>query len=167
MEEINYEKDVRIDELALDIEWLEQSTLMLRFAKNEARLEREMDEAEEALELYKAELDSKIREDPEKYKLEKITEGAIKAITLQDKTYKDLSKEYLDSKFEYKVAKGAVKALENKKDALENLVKLNGQSYFAGPVVPHDIKYERDARAKQIDVNVSDKLNKSKRTKFK
>ena len=46
------------------------------------------------------------------------------------------------------------------KTALENLVKLHGQQYFAGPSVPRDLskEWERHERQKSVDAGVGKKL---------
>jgi hypothetical protein len=41
------------------------------------------------------------------------------------------------------VASTVVRAIDQKKTALENLVKLLGASYFAGPKAPRDLTQER------------------------
>lgn len=161
---MNYEQDINIDEESLDIEWLEQPKLMLQYSKHCADCERKRDEAKEALELIQAELDNKIRQEPEKYNIEKVTEGTVKACILQRKAYKDANKAYLDAKYEFNIAKGAVEAFEQRKVALENLVRLHGQSYFAGPSVPRDITWERDERQKKMNAEMGKRLN-GRRTK--
>jgi len=54
---LNYERDIYINADALDIEWLEQSELMLRYGRHEADTQRNLDLAKEKLDLIKAELD--------------------------------------------------------------------------------------------------------------
>ena len=47
------------------------------------------------------------------------------------------------------MAQGAVYAFEQRKTSLENLVRLHGQQYFAGPKMPRDLRKEVDRRAQQ------------------
>jgi hypothetical protein len=142
MSNLNYERDIHIDSEALDVEFLEQPRLMLKYSKNEAEMQKNLDEAKEALELVKAELDKKIREKPERYQIEKVTETVIANTVIMQEAYKEASTAYVEAKFELNVAKGAVDAFEHRKSALENLVKLHGQQYFAGPKIPRDLTKE-------------------------
>ena len=151
---MNYEKDIQIDESALDVEWLSQASLMLKYTRHQASTAKDEELAKEELDLVKAELDKEIRSEPEKFKIEKITEGAITSAILTSKRYKEISQRCIDAKFENNVAKGAVRSFEQRKDALENLVRLHGQQYFAGPKVPRDLAWEVEERQKRIDAKV-------------
>lgn len=146
MGKLNYEQDIRIDETALDIEWLEQPQLMLKYAKELAWRSRTVDEAKERIDVVRAEVDRKIRAYPEKYGLEKITEAVVQNTILLQPEYKDALKEYNDERYEYDITRAAVRAFEQRKDALENLVRLHGQQYFAGPRMPRDLTAEKRKR---------------------
>ena len=159
---INYEKDISIDEEALDIEWLEQPRLMMRYSKHLAQTRMEFDELKQALEITKAEIDQRIRKSPDKYKLDKVTDKAIESITITTVEYKQAFQEYLDAKYEFDMAMGAVKAFEQRKEALENLVRLHGQQYFAGPKVPRDIQWEREEKTKRTNAGIANKLRRNK-----
>lgn len=139
---MDYDKDIRIDETALDVEWLEQPMLMRKYGQYQAETRQAMSLAKERLEYIKAKLDREIRSDPDAYGLPKTTEGAISgAITLHE-DYQDAMKDYIDAQYENDVAIAAVKAFEQRKTSLENLVRLYGQQYFAGPSVPRDLSQE-------------------------
>jgi len=160
---MDYEKDLRINEESLDIEWLDQARLMMKYTRLQAQLQKEEEEAREELDLVKAELDRDIRENPDKYGLEdiKITEAVVNGAVLNSKDYMDVSTKYIDAKFENNVAKGAVRAMEQRKVALENLVRLHGQQYFAGPKVPRDITEERKMRQKRADKTVGKNIRRT------
>lgn len=157
---MNYEKDIKIDEDALDIEWLEQPSLMLKYIKLQTQLQKEEELAKEKFELVKAELDKKIRSNPEKFELAKITDSVIQYTILLQNDYTNANTIYIDAKFENNIAKGAVRAMDVRKQSLENLVKLYGQGYFAGPKVPRDLTWEREERQKRVDKNVGEKLRR-------
>jgi hypothetical protein len=63
---MNYEEDIRIDEEALDIEWLEQAELAMRYAKNYAEARRRLTNAEEKIKVIRAELIAEANADPVK-----------------------------------------------------------------------------------------------------
>ena len=159
---MNYEKDIKIDPDSLDIEWLEQASLMLKYTRYQAGLQLDEDEAKENLEFITAELDKEIRTNPEKFGIEKITEGVVRNTILLKDEYKEANKEYLTARFENNVGKGAVRSVDGRKTALENLVKLHGQQYFAGPKVPRDLSWEVKERQKRSDKGVAGKLKRTK-----
>jgi hypothetical protein len=166
---MNYEQDVEIDENVLDVECLGQAVLMMKYCRHSAKCEKERDLSKEALGLVKAESDSQIRSSaPEKYRLEKFTEGAISAIILKDKKYQDANEDYLNKCFEFNVASGAVKAVDQRKKMLELLVQLHGQQYFAGPKIPHNLSEQRALKEKerersnQIQSGVASKMKRSR-----
>jgi len=158
---MNYEKDIEIDESALDVECLEQSALMLKYTKYQAETARDEDLAKEHFELVKAELDKEIRNDPDKFDMPKVTESAVNSAILMHENYKKASKRYIEAKFENTVAKGAVRTFDQRKDELENLVRLHGQQYFAGPRVPRDLSDERQKRQKNVDKKIKIKQRNS------
>lgn len=163
---MNYEQDISIDEQALDVEWLRQAAIMFRYAKHAADTKKEVDEAKERLDVGKAQLEMSIRSEPEKYGISKVTESAIQSALLLQAEYQRLTQNYIDAKYENDVAAAVVRAVDQKKTALENLVKLLGVSYFAGPKAPRDLAQEwiREQERKAPNTNV--KINQpTKRTK--
>ena len=157
---MNYEKDIQIDETSLDLEWLSQAPLMMKYTRHAAMTKQLADVQKEKLDFIKAELDKEIRLEPEKFDIIKITESVVLNSIIIHPRYTDENKKYIETRFEAEVARGAVAAIEQRKTALENLVKLHGQQYFAGPKVPRDLSWEREERQKQ-----SDKRIKMKRTR--
>ena len=159
---MNYEQDVTIDPDSLDTEWLDQPRLMLRYAKHAAKTKQDLEREKEKLDIVRADLDKKIRIVPEEFGIVKLTETVITSTIITHEKYKEANEEYLEAAYESNMAQGAVKALEGKKTALENLVKLHGQQYFAGPSVPRDLSKEWEQKEKQrkSDEGVGKKLNR-------
>lgn len=162
---MNYEKDMYIDENALDIEFLEQPSLMARYSKMLADARLEKDLAKERLELVKAEISLDIRDNPDKYALEKVTDKAVEACVLAEDSYKDAQKEYNDANYEVNLFQGVVNAIEHRKSALENLVRLYGQQYFAGPQVPHDLSELRKQKSDERHHRIGQSIKRSKKPK--
>lgn len=151
--ESDYEKDLAIDPDALDTEWLVQPTLTMRYAECCADARLIMDRAEEVLDLKRAELDADIRNHPQKYGVAqdgKLTEARVSGIILQQSSYQATTEKYLIAKYDMEVLSAAVKAFDHRKAALENLVRLQGQGYFAGPMAPRDLRGEYQKRAEMI-----------------
>ena len=161
--DLNYERDVSIDETALDVEWLQQPNLMYKYAKYQAETKKAMDEAKERLDFIKAKLEMDIRANPENYGLSKVTESAIASTILLQPEYQEVSKKYIEAKYENDVAVAAVRAIDQKKTALENLVKLLNVSYFAGPSAPRDLSLEWNEHIKRKEQKELNKNVKIKR----
>ncbi|MCK9457303.1 MAG: hypothetical protein M0R31_08425 [Candidatus Riflebacteria bacterium] len=160
--DLNYEEDVKIDPEALDVEWLGQADLMRRYTKHSALMEKEADEAKERLEAGKARIEMEIRSNPEKYGLLKVTEASVSSAVLLQKEYQALVQEHINTKYEANVAKGAVRAIDQRKVALENLVNLFGRSYFAGPKTPRDLSSEWLKEKKRKESNTKVKIRRKK-----
>lgn len=159
---MNYEDDIQIDEQSLDIEWLNQPALMLKYARHAAQCRLELDKAKEALELVKAELDKEIRSFPDRFGIEKITDKVVENTIPMQPDYKEMSANFINARFESDVAYGAVKAIEARKDALENMGRLLGLQYFAGPKMPRDLHEERSAKQKSANQAVVSRFKRGK-----
>lgn len=162
MKELNYEKDTAIDDSALDVEWLQQASLTFKYCQMEAEARKAVDDTKSRLDIVKAELDKEIRNNPEKFGLPKITESAIKSAILVNENHINAKDEYSQAQYELNMAQAAVRAIYAKKDALENLVRLHGQQYFAGPSVPRDLSKEWENRQKQTNSNKKVKIKRRK-----
>lgn len=147
---MNYEADIRIDDGALDLEWLEQPSLMMKYTRLLADAEKELDLAKEELDLVKSDIDKDIRLNPDKYDLSKVTDAAVLAAISTQTGFKRVSKRVVDARYEVNVLKGAVKAFEQRKDALENLGRLLALNYFAGPKIPRDLSNEKKLKEDRI-----------------
>ena len=62
---MNYEKDLKIDVDALDVEWADHAELSLQYGKHYANCMKELEEAEEDIKITRSELIKKANEDPE------------------------------------------------------------------------------------------------------
>ena len=160
---MNFENDIKIDPEALDVEWLRQPALTLQFCKLEAELKKDVDKLEIELSLIRAELDKDIRTNPEKFKITtKLTETVISNTIIGIADYQECYEALLAARFEHSISKGAVKAIDTKKSSLENLVKLHGQQYFAGPSVPRDLSKEWEQKRNQEDTDKKVKIRRRK-----
>ena len=159
-DELNYELDTSIDEQALDVEWLQQADLMRKYAAHAAATKRYMDEIKERLEVEKARLDLEIRKDPSKYGIEKVTESVVQSAILIQPEYQELQRLYREARYENDIANAAVRAIDQKKTALENLVRLLIASYFAGPATPRDLTKEWAEKVEQRGANAKVRMRR-------
>lgn len=153
-DDLDYNSDLAIEEGALDVEWLDHSNRMFKYCRIQADAHRALDQAKNAMAATKAQLERDIRTDPDAYGVvagaRGITEGAIAAAVLTHDDYSAANQAVIEAQYQYEIVQGAVKSFEHRKAALEGLVRLHGQQYFAGPAVPRNLsqeRAERDARA--------------------
>lgn len=125
-----------IDQLRLDEEWIGQPKLFFAWAATLAEAKLEHAQAETALDVCKADLDYRIRQSPENYGLNKVTEPGVKAAILGHKKYVKAADVVHQSKYRVDIVQAAVTALDHRKRALQDLVALHGQNYFAVPQAP-------------------------------
>ena len=146
---LNYEQDLHIDQTALDLEWLGQAQLMLKYTEASASARREVDRLKEKLSVVRAESDKHIRSHPNMYSIEKVTESIIQSTIILEDDYQKAQAELIDAQYEWQMMQGAVSAVEQRKQALENMSRLLGLQYFAGPKAPRDLPHEvRQAQQK-------------------
>ena len=158
--DFNYEKDIEIDPDQLDVEWLQQPELMLKYTKMEGKAKRRVEHAKENLNIVEAELYQEICNNPERFDLPKTTESAIAgAIKLNDH-YKEAKEALTQAEYELNMNSAAVRSLYGKKEALENLVHLFGQQYFAGPKAPGNLTKKWRERQKQKNSNKKVKIKR-------
>ena len=161
----SYEEEMGIDCSALDVEWLEQPRLMMKYGRQLADARRAQDDAKEFLDYTKAKLDNEIRQDPDSYGLAKATETAVAgAILLQDE-YREASSALIQAKYDTELLSTAVRAVDSRKTALENLVRLHGMSYFAGPAVPRDLAAEREKHTEKLNQDANQRVRIARRRK--
>ena len=160
----NYKNDMAIDDTALDIEWLEQAELATKWGIKCIDAKDELARAEENVKITRAELVQKANADPDKYLGDyvKPTVANVEAYYRTHKDHKDAKERWLTALKEV----GVLEVVKNeisftRKAALENMVQLHGQSYFAGPKMPRDLHTERKDRNKtRQEANKRVRLNK-------
>jgi len=163
---MNYEKDIHIDEAALDIEWLEQASLAIKYGKIWADCQKKLTEAEELIKVTKAELIQKANEDPDKCLGIGIkpTGPNIEAYYRTHEKHTKAKKDWVAAQYELNMASVAKNEISfTRKAALEGLVTLHGQQYFAGPSVPRDIEQEREQKEKKVDTGIGKTLTRRTR----
>lgn len=161
---MNYEDDIRIDETALDVEWLEQASLALRYGRYYADCRRKVLEADEKIKVIRAELIAEANSDPQGCcNKDKPNASDIEAFYRNHKRHKRAKELWLEAQHELDMAEIAKNEIcFTRKSALENLVRLHGQQYFAGPKVPRDLSTERvqSMQQKKVDAGVQSKMRR-------
>lgn len=128
-----------IDKNLLDDEWIGQPKRYFKWAVQLEDAREDLDNAKAEFELVKADVDLAIRSDPGKYSLpEKITEKMVTAAMLTQLEYQDSQEAFYTAKHRVGILQAAVTSLDHRKKALEKLVDLHGQKYFASPRASED-----------------------------
>ena len=163
-EDLNYEEDIKIDETALDVEWLDQPQIALKYGKLVTNLERTVKKLRERKKTIRSELILEANENPQEiFDKKRPNKADIEAYYRTDEKYKNIVEELHDAEYELEYSKIAKNEISyTRKQALENLVRLHGQQYFSGPNVNRDLEKEVKKREKQMKQNISSKLNDKK-----
>lgn len=148
----------QLDQNELDKEWIQQPELYFRHASELAEARREFEKAKAEKELVIAELDKEIRENPQQFGFEKMTEKLVESTIIRQKRYQTATHSYLKAKHEMDVAQVAVDTLEHRKKALEKLVDLWQGSYFSKPV-----SKSHNERMRQVETDNAFKSSGKKR----
>lgn len=165
MTDFDYEKNIQIDEESLDLEWLDQPKHFIKIAKASAEATFDLDQAKASFDVTCSELEMDIRNNPGNYKIEKVTESAIKAALCQTDKHQEALQNLNEAKRDAAILQGAVRAFDQRKSALENLVRLHGQSYFAGPSVPRNLGEERqlkEAKSNRVNEKIVTRIKRKK-----
>lgn len=133
-----FKEDITISKSNLDDEWLMQPELVYDYCTQLADAKLELEEAKVELDVVKADLEVDIRNNPHDHEIPKATESSIKAIVARHPDVKEAQQRLNEAKHSVAIIDSAVEALNHKRAALENLVKLFGQSYFAMPEATAD-----------------------------
>jgi len=166
--EKEYESELVIDADALDVEWLRQAQLFMKYAEAAAKAKKKVDIAKQKLDVAKSEVDRSVRQNPEAYQITgKPTEGAISSAVSIHPDVLNASDAVINANYEYALLSAAVKSFDQKKDALENLVRLHGQSYFASPETPRNLSNEaekiRDSEVRELNKRLDNKRDRRRR----
>lgn len=148
---MGYKDDVKIDINNLDVELLRQAGLFQFWGRREADVLYKKDQIGETLSKCKARIELDIRANPTKYKYDgKPTEGAIHSLLILQPEVEEATEAFLKSKYKAKVLGIAVKSFEHKKKALEKLVDLYINGYWASPKIDPDAQKAFDAQAREL-----------------
>lgn len=130
-----------IDKNLLDDEWLRQPKLYFEWAVQLEDARAEFEETKAEFDVTKSEVDLAIRMSPGDYEdlpkevveKGKITEKMVAAILITQTEYKDAQQAMFTARHRVGILQAVVTALDHRKKALEKLVDLYGQKYFATP----------------------------------
>ena len=137
---MNLSKDPRfkVDRRALDEQWEQQPGVFLEYAERLAEANADVDRLKDKLDSLKARLDGEVRARLSA-SVAKVTEAMVTAAITNDAEVLAISEDLREARKEAAILKAEVQALDQRRSALENLVRLHGQEYFAVPTTtPED-----------------------------
>ena len=163
---MNYEREMRIDETALDVEWADQATLAMKWGRHWADAKKELTLAEEEIKIIRSELIAHVNEDPQECcNKEKPNAADIEAYYRNHRRHKRAKTKIVELQYALNIAEVAKNEFSfTRKAALENLVNLHAQQYFAGPKIPRNLHQEVQKKRAQekADNAVSGKMRRRK-----
>lgn len=135
-----YDDHLRDDVLTpnpLDLvkEWAAQPKLYMFWAEKLDEAEDEADAAKRNKSLVEAQVEKMVRDDPDEFGIDKVTDKAIAMSVVRHKHMQEAEEELQSAVSEVRHLKSMIKALSIKKEAIENMVRMHGQKYFAMPHV--------------------------------
>jgi hypothetical protein len=130
------ESEFQIDRNRLDDEWVRQVPLRNKYGELAAEARKKYTESKNDFSVVEAELYLDIAKNPGKYGLEKTTENSIKSAVTTNKRRNAAHDDMVRAKYELDIWESACKALDDRKSALPDLVKLFLAEYFAKPESP-------------------------------
>lgn len=122
---------LEIDPLALDREWLGQPQQVYNWSKKAADAQLKFDQSKTELAIKRAELDREVRDNPEVYGINKLTETIVDMSITANPEYRTRLKAVDQAKYDLNVVNAAVEALQQRKRALQMLVELWVRQYYA------------------------------------
>lgn len=169
MQEFDFKKDVEINPNQLDVEWLRQPALYQKYSEACAEANDDLKRAEQRMKVIRSELILEASERGEDVlgKGVKPTGPTIEAYYRNHKEHQDAKEEYFKAAKRAEMLTNALFALQQKKVALENLVRLLTSNYFASPSVPRDLSAEWGKTVEQTkgdqQAEVAEKMGERRR----
>ena len=165
MNKTQFQKDREIDPTRLDMECIQQPERFFHYAEEAVEAQFEAEQAKLQVEIVQAHLELECRTNPDDFGLVKSTDSSVKAAVLCHPKYKKVVEDYNQARKKSRLLEAAVNTMETKRKMLEEMVKLHGQQYFAGPSVPHDLiaDYKEYRETISTDVNNLQKSHTRKR----
>lgn len=164
MPKLNYKEDMQVDRFNLEIELERHTHMYLKYMELEVEAQDIRDRLERRVDLIKAEMDAKVRSNPKKYGIEKVSEGAIKSVVIKSQQYQEKEEEYLLAVKRARTLAGVMKGMEHRKRALTELTSLFNSGYYSGSRPSTEgISNKRQQRQRQELKERMAKRNESRR----
>jgi len=145
-ENLSFEEDLNMDLDNLHEEWRTHASTRYKYASEVSYLDRVLKKVGEELATVKARLIQEC-----KSQNAKATVQQIDAFCIENETHIAVKEKQIDAEYELNMAKNALKAFDDRKNALENEVKLWSGNYFSSPTEERQIEPGKDIAVKSRD----------------
>lgn len=152
---MNYEEDLKIDPDQLDVECLNQAEKFFKYSEQLAYADKAAKKAHEKVKVIRSELVKEAREEGAK------NANQEEAYYRTNRKHKEAKDELIEAEFEKDLLQASVFAFSHRKTMLENLIRLHGQNYFAGPEIPRDLKEFAENYDKMKGERAKERVKKS------
>ena len=145
------EADLAIDKHSLEREWLHQPQLYIKYAMASAYFAKVASEEAEKVKVLQANLEADAAEDPEACLGEgvKATADRIKGYAVSHPEMAKAKQDAIDAKWHADMALSAVFSMQQRKDALEQLVRLQGMEPNSSPQAKDSYSREMEVKSTQ------------------
>lgn len=133
MERDDLRLELSIDENNLLNEWKGQASLMLDYGIQLADAMQARDEAKAQLSVVAAEMETDIRNNPDEFDLEKVTEAVVAATVLLQPEHRKATKTYNKTCHECRKLQAVVDAISHRKSALQGMTDTFLRQWHADP----------------------------------
>jgi len=161
--DLNPENDINVIPEDLDIEWLRQSGLFLKYSKAAADCELAVKNAIENIKIIRSELTLEANS-----KLEKPTIANVEAYYRTHPKHQRAKEDLFAAEYERDIINAAKSAIYMRKSALENFVKLAAMGWTSVPVAPKTFEQLSAKMEEYENRSVNEKIRaatKPRRTK--
>lgn len=138
-----------LDPLQLDKHFLEQPKLVIKYGIQLADVKDSADRAKAQLELTRAEAEAEITANPEPYGIVKVTVSAVNSAVARHEDVLSAQERFQSCRHKVDVLTALMNALEHRKRALEGLIQLHGQQYFAAPRASQENRESMEEQTKR------------------
>jgi len=170
MTELNFERDVAIDLDDLHMEWAHHAHKRRAYADEVAFLEKQAKQQVKLIDVKRAKLKEetgklvlRIKESEPKMTVQQVDATIAGHAQLKpfEKDLSDAQNAMIDMEYDLNMAKNALKAMDDKKQALENEVVLWSRDYFSTPREKREIMPGKQAQS--IKQEIQDEKTQSSR----
>lgn len=162
-----FKNPIHLNKFALDFEWERQAYLMYHYGDAACDASDELNKRQLEFNHRKAQIAKEYRQGIRKIpNIQKLTEGGIKEAVESDVELFELLKEINELKSEYDLAMNAVRALSQKKHAIEHEVQLYFAKYYSSPrqKAPGTTELESDYMSDNFYETLKNELNAKVKT---
>lgn len=160
MPEFDFENDIAINLDNLHEEWRTHASIRYKYAKEVAYVDKKAKQQRKLIEVKKTKLKEaisklilQVKGDNPKFTVQQIdaTIAGHKQIAPPESELSDAQDELIKIEYDLNMAKNALQAFDDRKEALENEVKLWTRNYFSSPTEERQIESSKSIAAQSKD----------------